>query len=283
MPEVCEVALTGEILEKYLKGKVLTDIEFVSGRYGPGRTKPVGFEEVHKLLPMKVVKVDTRGKFLWFDLVNDKDQHLYVWNTFGLTGMWSLYEPKFWRATFTFEKGLTAYFSDMRNFGTFKFSTSKPELDKKLKLLSPDFLKDNDFSLEKITKYKKPIVAVLMDQKAVGSGLGNYLVAEILYRACISPHRLGSSLTEDELDSLKYWIKYMVKLCYIDNHIGYMVNLEKETNQMKRKDYHADIRLGDKEFDFQVYRKKIDPFGNKVKAEEIIKGRTTYWVPSVQS
>ena len=98
----------------------------------------------------------------------------------------------------------------------------------------------------------------------------------------MSPHRLGTSLSDEEIDNLAYWTKYLVKLAYIDNHVGYMVNLEGEANKIPRKNYHPDIKLKKKQFQFVVYRKKTDPDGNKVKADNIIPGRTTYWVPAVQ-
>lgn len=282
MPEVCEIALTAEILMKYLKHKLVTAFDFVNGRFF--KKSPPGYDEFIEALPLKIVNIDSRGKFLWFDLVDphDTETHWYIWNTFGLTGMWSFFEPQYNKAILTLANGKVAYFSDMRNFGTFKFSTDKNALDKKLKTLSPDFLKDEDFDLSTIQKYKEPIVKILMDQKKVGSGLGNYLTAEILYRAGISPHRHGNKLSDDDIDVLTYWIKYMVKLCYIDNHIGYMVNLEKEANKIQRKKYHPHIKIKDKEFQFLVYRQKVDPDGNKVKAEKIIDNRTTYWVPVVQ-
>lgn len=281
MPEVCEVALTTQILKKYLKNKVLTSIEFTSGRWS--RNKPKGFDEFTNDLPLKLVNVDSKGKFIWFDFVNPKDDtdHWYMWNTLGLTGMWSFFVPEFERAKFTFKKGRDLYFSDMRNFGTFIFNKSKSDLKKKLKTLGPDFLK-TDVDISSIKKYKKPIIEVLMDQKAVGSGLGNYLAVEVLYRAGISPHRGCNTLTKEEINLLEYWIKYLTKLCYEDNHIGYMVNLASEADKIKKKNYHPEITLDDEEFDFQVYRRKTDPYGNKVKAEKIIKGRTTYWVPAVQ-
>lgn len=283
MPEIAEVALTAEILNKYFKNKILTAFDFVSGRYS--KNSPVQYNDFIDALPLKVKKVDSRGKFMWFELYDpsNKENKWYVWNTFGLTGMWSLFEAKFNRAVLTFKNNSAAYFSDMRNFGTIKFTQDKKALDKKLAELSPDFLKDDDFDLSNITKYKIPIVKILMDQKRVGSGLGNYLVAEILYRAGISPHRSGNSLTSKEISNLTYWIKYVVKLSYVDNHIGYMVNLEGESNKIKKKDYHPEIKLDDPTFEFMVYRKKVDPLGNKVKAEKIAGSeRTTYWVPSVQ-
>jgi formamidopyrimidine-DNA glycosylase len=286
MPEIAEIALTAEILEKYLKNKMLLSFDFISGRYS--KKHPIGYEEFVGVLPLKIKKINSRGKFLWFELYNpaDKKDIWYIWNTFGLTGMWSLFEPQYARALLTFSGNNTAYFSDMRNFGTFKFGQDKAALDKKLAELSPDFLKDDDFDLGKIKKYKIPIVKILMDQKKVGSGLGNYLVAEILYRAGISPHRLGSQLSDEDIENLKYWIKYIVKLSYVDNHIGYMVNLEEESNKLAKKNYHPDIKLKEKTFKFLVYRKKTDPYGNKVKVDKIVgtgdNKRSTYWVPAIQ-
>lgn len=285
MPEIAEIALTSEILEKYLKNKMLESFDFVSGRYS--KRIPEGYNDFINSLPLKVKKINSRGKFLWFELVNpkNKNEKWYIWNTFGLTGMWSFFEPKYVKAVLTFKHNV-AYFSDMRNFGTFKFGTDRKALDKKLMELSPDFLKDDDFDISKIKKYKIPIVKILMDQKKVGSGLGNYLVAEILYRAGISPHRLGSELSDEDIENLTYWIKYIVKLSYVDNHIGYMVNLEEEANKLEKKNYHPDIKLKRKTFKFLVYRKKEDSYGNKVKAEKIVgtgdNKRTTYWVPAVQ-
>lgn len=282
MPEIAEIALTAEILEKYFKNKTLVSFDFVGGRYS--KKSPEHFDDFYNALPLKVTGIDSRGKFLWFELTDPKNkkEKWYIWNTFGLTGMWSLFEPEYSKAMLSFKNGRIAYFSDMRNFGTFKFSTDKEELDKKLETLSPDFLRDDDFDLSKIKKFKIPIVKILMDQKKVGSGLGNYLVPEILYRAKISPHRLGTKMSDDDIDNLTYWIKYVVKLSYINNHIGYMVNLEDETNKIEKKNYHPDIKLKEKSFKFLVYRKKEDPNGNKVKAEKIIGSRTTYWVPDVQ-
>jgi formamidopyrimidine-DNA glycosylase len=286
MPEIAEVALTAEILEKYLKNKTLISFDFITGRYT--KKNPDGYHDFINALPLKVKKINSRGKFLWFELFepNNRSNIWYIWNTFGLTGMWSFDEIPHIRAVLSFKNNLAAYFADMRNFGTFKFSQDSDALKKKLEELSPDFLKDNDFNLDRIKKYKIPIVKILMDQKKVGSGIGNYLAAEILYRAGISPHRLGSDLSDDDIDNLSYWIKYVVKLSYMDNHIGYMSNLDEEAKKISRKKYHPDIKLKEKTFDFLVYKKKIDPYGNKVKVDKIVgtgpNKRSTYWVPAVQ-
>ena len=279
MPEVSEVALTVEILSKHLKGKILISFDFVEGRFL--RSPPKNFKKFNKALPLRVKKIDSKGKFIWFDLADENDQHWYIFNTLGLTGMWSLSEAKYTKAILSFTKNKIAYFSDLRNFGTFIFTDNQDVLEKKLDTLGPDFLKQ-DFDISDIQTYDVPIIKLLMDQTKLGSGLGNYLTAEILYRAKLSPKRLGSSLSNSDVTRLTRWIKYTVKLSYVDNHIGYMKNLEKEADKIRRKNYHPDIKLKKKEFEFLVYRQKTDPFGNKVKADNIIKGRTTYWVPKVQ-
>lgn len=287
MPEVCEVALTAEILHRKLHGKTLTSFEFVGGRYGPNRDKPTGYEKFIKNLPMKISKVDSRGKFLWFDLVpiegSDKENHWYIWNTFGLTGGWSFNKTDYIKATLTINNK-EVHFYDLRNFGTFKFSQNQEELREKLESLSPDVLKDENLDLSGITKFKTSVVSVLMDQKKIGSGIGNYLVAEVLYLSGISPHRKCNTLTPEEIKKLTYNIKYMVKLCYLSGGTEYMNILEKEAIKIPRIDYHPSIKIEKKDlkFVFNVYRQKEDPLGNPVQADRIVKDRTTYWVPKIQ-
>ena len=289
MPEGPEVALTAQILEKKLRGCILQKIKFVSGRYGdPGRSKPDGFEEFVRSLKeeshFRLSKVDSKGKFMWFRFKSEEsDQVWYVWNTFGLTGMWSFTSPKYTRAILTFfdrstKISIPVYYSDMRNFGTFKFSNNIHELDSKLGKLGPDVLKDESISLTFLRNYKGPIVKALTDQKKL-SGIGNYLSAEILYKAKISPHRPANSLTVTEIKTLKYCIKYVTKLAYVNNDIGYMVNLK---YKIKKKNYHPDIDVGNAKFEFNVYGRNTDLLGNKITAEKIIPGRTTYWVKGIQ-
>src|SRR5690606_16237701 len=95
------------------------------------------------------------------------------------------------------------YFNDVRNFGNMEITNNIEILNNKLNSLAPDFLKEdftnNEFH-QMIVSYvhvnnklsqarmNKEIVKVLMDQNSIGSGIGNYLVAEILFKAKISPY-----------------------------------------------------------------------------------------------
>lgn len=123
------------------------------------------------------------------------------------------------------------------------------------------------------------------------SGLGNYLTPEILYHCKLRPDREMGSLKTNEIINLSKSIKYKTKLSYYNNSTGYMTNfgdfikLHKERiDNGQYPEYHTDTILKSKEiFEFNVYQKKKDPFGNDVTADkEINKGRTSYWVESVQ-
>lgn len=284
MPEVCEVALTAEILNSKLKSKTITSINFIGGRYSTkDNRKKVGYYKFIKSLPIRIKKVDSKGKFMWFDLVNSKGERWYIWNTFGMTGMWSFTKQKFDACHITTSDGTILYYSDLRRFGTFKFDDDTFALEKKVKILTPDFLKD-DFDLDTLLrKHKKPIMNVLTDQKH-GSGIGNYLIAEILYHAKISPHRNCDTLTDKEIKMLTYYIKYIIKLCYLCGGTEYMGHLTEEITDFTPQNYHPDIHVKKKDlkkFSFNVYRQPTDPLGNEVVADK--RGeRTMYWVPDVQ-
>lgn len=274
MPEVCEVALSAQILDETITGLILEKFTFLKGRYL--NINPFGYTDLIKLLPLKVKSVNSRGKFLYFDL-----SKIYIWNTFGMTGEWSLIKPKSINAQLDFTNGISIYYTDYRNFGTFRFDKSKQNLEKKLSELGPDFLKE-DVNIDKVSNYDIPIVKLLMDQKKLGSGIGNYLSAEILYQAKISPFRLGSSLSKKEIKNLKYAIDYQTKCCYESNHSQYLVPLKLDINKLDLYDYHPSIKNVCINNGFQIYRKKTDSYGNPVVGDSIIKDRTTYWVPNVQ-
>ena len=304
MPEVCEVCLTAMFLKRKLVNKNIISIDILGGRYS--RYPLPGLEIGKKMLPIKVNNIDSKGKFLWFELIDDNNNKLYIMNTFGLVGKWGFEKIKHSNIKFTIKskknKIYDLYYSDYRNFGTFKITTNKNILTEKLNMLGPDFLKESFTDAEfknRISQYlkkgrlrsDKKIVVVLMDQKSLGSGLGNYLVPEILYKAKISPHEtIGNIyLNNNKINRLVKAIKYIVKSCYINNNTSYVEHLKQFLKKNKKRvkknnapDYHKSIKIKNKPFKFKVYREKMDPDGNKVIGENIIKGRTTYWVPSIQ-
>lgn len=309
MPELCEVVLTAQYLLSKLKNKYITNIHVTSGKYTHTTLK--GLELLKE--KNEIIDIDTKGKFMWFTLRDPNGELIYLLNWFGLTGEWSFKTSKSDRITLEIEtqptnnelnKKYNLYFSDQRNFGIIEVTKNKSILDKKLDSLAPDFLKSN-FSNEQfleiyknfIKKYPKkasaPIVKILLEQdvgKGIGSGLGNYLTAEILYRAKISPYRELKSLSDEEILKLSETIKLVVKMCYMTNKTGYMIKMLDFVDIHKEKviegifpDYHPDIPLDTLgNFEFLVYRQKKDKLGNIVQADNIALGRTTYWVKAIQ-
>jgi formamidopyrimidine-DNA glycosylase len=305
MPEVVEVALTSYFLNYKMKNKTLNKINILGGRYS--RKSLPGLSIFSTELPLTVIKVDSKGKLLWIELENNH----YILNTFGLEGEWNTSKNTHSSVEYVFDN-FSLYYSDSRNFGTFKITNSKLILDKKLNSINFDFLKtnftENDFynRIQNIIMNKNgkinvkkggtKIIKILMDQtlKGLGSGLGNYLAVDALYVAKISPHtKLITIYNSRSLSNrLSKAIKYIVKKAFITSDIGYLdhsdhhmakfINKYRNTYDLSSI-IHPDITidLNDK-YQFLVYRQKKDPFGNIIKSDKIIKGRTTYWSPVIQ-
>jgi formamidopyrimidine-DNA glycosylase len=300
MPEVPEVAIEVQYLKTKLIGKTITSVKILSGRYTHEKLKGI-----NKLIgPHKIVDIDSKGKMLWFVLKHTgSGEKLYMLNTLGMTGRWGFYKDQSSRIRFRIccdaKNVYNLYYTDQRNFGQLSIFESKDELQTRIDRLAPDLLKggltDHDV-VNRITSYIKKqhgkkinLVRVLMeDQTAIVSGIGNYLVAEILYDAMLNPHRNLSDLTSAEIKRLAHSMRKIAKQSYYDNQTGYMENyqvfMKAHPVKVDRKifpNYLPDIKP-DTAFEFKVYRLDKDRLGNRVKKDQIIKGRTIHWVPAVQ-
>jgi formamidopyrimidine-DNA glycosylase len=308
MPEGPEVAILSQYLTAKLVGRIIEKMEILSGKYiNKKMNNHLLFDGTEKY---KIISIDSKGKLMWITLENTKNnKNVYITSHLGLTGFWGFAEGINDRLKFTIkddnkDKKYYLYYVDDRNFGNIEIYTNKSDLDKKINELATDSLKFNginefiglyDKFLSKSKKRKDQYIAlVLMKQKksdGVVSGIGNYLMAEILYEAKISPFRTAGSLTESEIEDLGYAIQYLTKLSYFNNLTGYMTQFDDFIKIHKERikkgiypDYHESIKLkkGDK-FEFKVYRQKKDELGNLVEVDKSIqKTRSTYWVPNVQ-
>ncbi len=267
MPEGPEVKTTVDFLKTY-EGKQLINITVLSGRY---TKKPI--ENINNpgwRLPLPLETVDCKGKFIYFCLQGD----VFFFNTLGMTGMWSNNASKHSRIKFEFAgDSVPLYYNDVRNFGTFKIALSKNALDKKINSLGPDFLKDGwgpdtFYNLLK-KKPNKTVAEFLMNQKNV-SGIGNYLKAECLYDAKISPHRFCCHITTKESDRLFYACRRIIQLSYQTG--GATIQNYRKPNGKK----------GLYSQRFAVYNQKTSPCGNEIIKEQTLDKRTTHWVPAVQ-
>lgn len=290
MPEGPELARSRDRLKQLLVGKYVHSIAGLDGgRYGLNGEDIVGLDEWcaevtdngdHWNDGQLVKDIGVKGKFMWWHL-----GEWFLWCTYGMSGQWmSTFDPKHTAVQVCYNDSperihpcsqavQTLNFVDSRHFGTVKLVRGREALDKKLRSLGPDMLNDppdvDGFRARLLKRYEKTLAEALMDQSCI-SGVGNYIKAEALYLAELSPHRLVRDLKNHEVDRLRQQIINVMKASY--NNDGATI----------RSYLNVDGTKGGMKTRFLVYGNQTDPLGNPVVKEETKDGRTTHWVPSVQ-
>lgn len=271
MPEAPECRVIAEGLDRILRGRDITQIEVLSGRYAR-HGNPQGFSEFKDRLPWQCCSVNVKGKFIYFTM-GDFSGMGHIWNTLGMSGSWLKQRTSHARVRLSIAGVGDVYFTDPRNFGTLKFSFGGVELRQKLQTLGLDLLNDDvsqeafNQSLRRKKNMMRTLAEVLMDQTCF-AGIGNYIKAESLYRARLSPHRTVSSLDDGDIGGLYLAVLDVIRGSYA-------------ARGMSMSDYtDVDGVIGT--FTKVVYGKSKDPDGRQVITEETKDGRTTHWVPGVQ-
>lgn len=260
LPEGPEVRREAQRLQRVLLNAKLTELSIVSGRYT--RSPITGSE----LVPgTRVQDVSSHGKLIHIAL-ESQEGPVYIHSTLGMTGWWSQEKSKYIRFALLGDKSIS--FHDPRNFGTIKV-VNQAEHSKKLKSLGPDFSR---VSLDNINKVKtetsdrvrrygskQTIGQALLDQR-IFCGIGNYLRADALYLAGISPHLNARSLPQDRLDTLIFNCGIVTMAAYEDvSPVG-----------LKRPYHHV------------AYHRSKSLRGNSMLAEQV-DGRTIWWCPAEQT
>jgi len=268
MPEGAECKLAAEGLARALTDRTIVGIEIVSGRYAK---KPFdGYAELVSELPKRVVGAGCHGKFIYI-LLDGGDSSL--WSTLGMTGHWSRGLSSHTRVRLSLDDGTEVCYSDTRNFGTLKWSRGRRRLSEKLRTLGPDMLSDDvsheRFQAALLRKPKWTLTEALMDQGII-AGVGNYVKAESLWHARLSPHRKVDSLCQEEFEILNDSIKKVLRDSY--QSLGATIKSYKDF-EGKKGGY------GER---FSCYGRELDSDGEEVTREETLDGRTTWWVPTRQ-
>tara|TARA_Y100000310_G_scaffold208719_1_gene209330 strand:+ start:829 stop:1632 length:804 start_codon:yes stop_codon:yes gene_type:complete len=267
MPEGPECRRYAESLARRISGRELRGIELVSGRFT--KKAPTGYAELLRELPLEVIGAGVHGKFIYWILKNE----WFVYSTLGMSGAWHADPDDHTRIKFALNDG-AVYYNDQRNFGTIKFIRGKYQLLQKLKSLGPDMLAgdvSDDVFIERMRKKNKwPIVKALMDQSII-AGVGNYIKADSLWLAQLSPYRCIDSLNNTELSNLNHAIKQVMQESF--QRGGASIKTYKQ----------FDGTEGEYSNRFLVYNQKVDPNGNEVVRELTEDGRTTHWVPKIQN
>lgn len=271
MPELPEVARTAISLNRKIQGSNLTEMSIHSGRYFR-HGSPKGFEELQSNLPVKIEKVEFFGKLIVFTFIDKTGKFWFMWNTLGMSGGWRSEHTKHGHIELKTTNG-SVFFTDIRNFGTIRITDSLEETRKKIKSVGPNHLNDqisDDLFRERLMKRSDSTLAeVLMDQSLIG-GIGNYIKAEVLYRAKLSPNRRVKDLTNVEFSNLNKYVKEVVDTSF-DNRGATIKTYE-----------GMDGESGEYVNFFKVYGRKICEAGHEVIREETLDGRTTWWCPTIQ-
>lgn len=264
MPESAEVKLTTEFLNNTLEGRIIVRWGFVSGQYI--NNEPEGFDEFYNNLPLMVEQVHCKGKQIYFIMYNEFRQ-FYVIHSLRMTGRWQYEQDEYCRWYIEIDNGRKIWFRNPRCLATLHFTPHVSVYEESISKLGPDILTDN-FTLDvwRNLLYKhrdKNITRFLMNQHII-SGCGNYIKAEALYYAKISPLRKVKTLNDNESAHLFEALRVIPRLAYV--HKG--LSIQDYGDEEGKKGFH--------EFHLKIYNK---PWAKRTKTSD---GRTTYWDPNIQ-
>ena len=277
MPEGPEVAFLKEYIHARFRGHVLKDIEIKWGRYvrhGP----PANYETFKESLPLKLTHIDRKGKVTFFHF----DKGWCIISKLGMTGWWHAQraerdknDSSAWmpperqnvqNVIMHFDHKALIY-TDIRNFGTLTITQDPKVIGAEMSKLAPDVMDHATtyrvFQERVAQKMSTRLLEdVLMDQTCLVCGIGNYLKAEILYAAKVSPRRPMNKVSQEEWRAIFNAAKRITRL------------MSKQIVKESTQGYIDSMK---------VYRRDTDPHGNIVMSHTAKNGRTTFWVPAVQT
>ena len=271
MPEGPEVRTLVQQLKRHIENELLFGAEtefFVSAKKREAKwtseySFPTGYFYVREL--------NCHGKLIYWKIENDLGEEKYYLCHLAMTGgltteprkdaMWQIQNEK-----------ENFFFYDARKFGKFVL-VSRADLLKELKGLGPDILvappSESEF-LARFQKSRKNICALLMDQSVL-SGVGNYIKNEALYAAKINPWAAGKDIPKHNLLVLRQEL----------------LRISQTSLALQGATLSTFRNIDDKPGEFQnlllVYKKKIDPLGNKIEEIKTPDQRTTHWVKEIQT
>ena len=227
MPELPEVEAARRLLEKHCANKALVDVVSTEagGHARSGEFDSLVFDDPgltaeavrSRLIGKKLRAVHRKGKQLWLEL--SSGPHLLA--HFGMTGAFVVrgvqplsyqefkvrdesWPPRFTKLELVFEGETRLAFCDPRRLGRLRLradpTTQPPWAD-----LAPDALLE-PVSLSRATAMLGgkgcPIKALLLDQGAMVSGVGNWVADEVLFSAAIHPEAVCSTLSHRQISAL---------------------------------------------------------------------------------
>lgn len=205
-------------LNQLVKGKTIRDVLIDWPRI-VGAESPIECEEfVAQLKGQTILEIGRRGKYLIFYLSD-----LFLISHLRMEGKYCYFSSekltnytrnKHTHVRFILTDGSQLDYEDVRKFGRMEI-VAKNQLQEffEQKQLGPEPIVE-EFHLQefakKLSKIKRPIKTVLLEQKVV-AGLGNIYVDEVLFRARIHPSTFANQLSESEINILHLAIMKVIE------------------------------------------------------------------------
>ena len=258
MPEGPECHTIANRLEQWIKGRNITGIEAVAGRYKtrgiPGQHL---LETAIRAQCAEVGQVGAHGKMIYLRLPR---ANLVIISTLGLSGKWSNKRTAHCDVRVETDEG-KVWFKDQLHYGTLVV-VGQEAFERRLRRLGPDVtlgasISEEWWRLFVERKGDKSVAEVLMNQSWI-AGIGNYLKAEIMYAAEIAPL--------SRLDDLpKRVVARLLECINTIPHAWYMAKVGRGPRQKMK-----------------VYGRRKAPGGAPVVRTKTPDARITHWDQTVQ-
>lgn len=186
MPELAEIMIMADFINSASQNKDFTSISFSESAInrGLGIIQPTDLQIFN-------IKAQSRGKELLLHLIQGDSIFMQIGFSMGMSGHWVMCPrdnppPKHTHLKFNTICGFSLCLVDVRRFARWKVSTSWSQNRGPCPLKEFTEFKHNIFQNLEKKEFTKAIHLVLMNQKYF-NGLGNYLRAELLFRADQDP------------------------------------------------------------------------------------------------
>ena len=202
MPELPEVETVRRGLALKMTGRHIVKAEL----HRQDLRRPFPPMLARTLTGAKIGKLARRGKYILIELDDNGTLLLHLGMSGRITaGPGDAPHARHDHVVLTLDDGTVVRFNDARRFGLLDYMRRGEEAAHPLLAgMGPEPLEsgfDGKYLAQKLAGKMTPIKAALLDQKIV-AGLGNIYVCEALYRAGISPRRLGATVTGARADKL---------------------------------------------------------------------------------
>jgi len=273
MPEGPEIYVTSLELHRDLHGKILKNIGILQPRRCTNFTTAV----ISDIVPAIVLWVSSKGKKLIFCCKTLQTGLEFVIGSFlAMEGHWGydvIANHKNTKMYLEFDT-FVLYYDDTR-FGENTLIRTAGEYNHYLDRVGLDLIRDVDkvtpavwaaaFRNKRIEN--KPVCEMLLEQHRF-AGIGNYLRAEILYRAKIRPDKPLKDLTDDQIELLRY--------------ISITILIEAVKCKGKTIATYSTPNKAIGTFNCDVYDQSHDPHGYPVVTFKDKDDRTVHWCPHIQ-